>query len=86
MSKRTIYNQVRALAKPYVGAHINYMGEEVKVWSCIEGGNEYPENIEPGKILEVSNEGILVKVPDGAVKLIQCEFSKLPSVGEYFYE
>ncbi|WP_408641721.1 DUF4422 domain-containing protein [Sporofaciens musculi] len=36
MSVRAIYNLVRALAKPYVGAHFEYQGLEYKVWKVKE--------------------------------------------------
>ena len=32
MTSQAIYNLVRALTKPYVGAHINYKEKEIIVW------------------------------------------------------
>jgi len=31
----TIYNLVRALTKPYVGAHIEYNGKDIKIWNLM---------------------------------------------------
>ena len=40
-------------------------------------------NIESGKVLDISEDKILVKTYDGAIKIIRHEFKKLPNVGEY---
>ncbi|MFD0749654.1 formyltransferase family protein [Mucilaginibacter calamicampi] len=83
MNSRTIFNLVRALTLPYVGAHIELAnGEDVKVWAIII--DDHPnENIEPGKILNVSDNHIKVKTADGAVILTEHEFTQIPSVGTY---
>jgi len=83
MCSYAIYNLVRALTKPYVGAHLVYNGEEVKVWKVKEEDCNL-ENIEPGKVLEVKNGTILVKCYDRAIRIIEHEFKQLPKVGEYF--
>ncbi|GAB2770400.1 methionyl-tRNA formyltransferase [Salinimicrobium soli] len=82
MSSRAIYNLVRALTKPYFGAHLYYNNKEVKIWKVKEedySGN----NIEPGKILNVEEGEILVKTYDGAIKILCHEFQKMPLKGEY---
>ena len=69
MSARSIHNLVRGLAKPYVGAQFEYSGQCIKVWkSSVEAS--WPENIEPGKILLVDSDGVVVKAGEGAVRLI----------------
>ena len=83
MTSEAIYNLVRALTKPYVGAHVLYNGEEVAVWK-VEKIYNVQENLESGKVLEVYNDTITVKTYDGAIKIIYHEFNKLPKVGEYF--
>ena len=60
MSADSINNLVRALSKPYPGAHFFYKEESIKVWKTKVVKNE-KKNIEPGKILAVSKNGILVK-------------------------
>lgn len=83
MSSRTIYNLVRALTRPYVGAHFVFKNHEYKVWKLKEIQYNGIDNIEPGKVLEVDvDESIVVRVSDGAVKLI--DFDRISvSKGEY---
>lgn len=54
MTSRAIYNLVRALTKPYVGAHVMYKAEEYKVWKSRERRIN-AINLEPGKVLAVKN-------------------------------
>ena len=82
MSSFSIYNLVRALTKPYVGAHLVYKGEEIKVWRVREEKCDLI-NIEPGKILEVKDNTILVKCGKNTIRILEHEFKKLPKVGEY---
>lgn len=82
MTSRAIYNLVRALTRPYIGAHVDYMGKPIKVWRAKEAGFG-PKNIEYGKVLDVKNKEITVKCYDGAVVLVEHEFEKLPQIGEY---
>lgn len=82
MSSRAIYNLVRALSRPYPGAHIDYNGKDVKIWKVVELPNRLP-NIEPGKILKCSTEGIYVKCYDGIVQIVEHQFTDLPQPGEY---
>ncbi|MDR1365993.1 MAG: hypothetical protein LBJ03_02785 [Holosporales bacterium] len=82
MSSMAIYNLVRALSKPYVGAHLIYNSKKVIVWKI----NEMPceaNNIEFGKILAVSDNSIDVKCYDGGIRILKHEFKTLPKVGEY---
>lgn len=82
MTSRALYNLIRALTKPYIGAHLLYNGEEIKVWKA----REIPftkTNIEPGKILDIQKTDILVKCYDNAILLTHHEFSEMPHKGEY---
>jgi methionyl-tRNA formyltransferase len=72
MGSRTVYNLVRALTRPYVGAHLCYQGQEIKVWKVREEASS-EKNIEPGKILGVDGNHILVKCYEGAVRIIDWE-------------
>jgi len=82
MTSQAIYNLVRALTKPYVGAHINYKDREIIVWKVkIVKNNQ--GNIECGKILNINRDKILVKTYDGAIKITHHEFKRLPNIGEY---
>jgi len=82
MSSRAIYNLVRGLSKPYVGAHVEYKGRDVKIWKVIEIENSQ-NNIEPGKVLEVSKKSFFIKTMDGAIEVLDHEFESLPKEGEY---
>ena len=72
MSAITIHNLVRGLTKPYIGAHIKYKDEIIKVWETkvIRGGEE---NIEPGKVISVDVKGVVVKAGENAIRLIKTE-------------
>ena len=82
MGSQAIYNLVRALTKPYVGAYINYKEKEITVWK-VEIIENKKNNIESGKVLDVNENKILVKTYDGAIKITHHEFKKLPNIGEY---
>lgn len=82
MADRSIYNLVRALTHPYVGAHLVYREKEVKIWRAEVVGCNL-DNIEPGKILSQKDCGILVKCGIGAIWLDCAEFDSMPKVGEY---
>lgn len=82
MSSNAIYNLVRALTKPYIGAFIEYKGEEISVWK-VEEVKLNVNNIEFGKVLENDGKSITVKTYDNAVKIIKHDFKELPKIGEY---
>jgi methionyl-tRNA formyltransferase len=82
MDSYSIYNLVRALTKPYIGAHLIYKGEEIKIWK-IQEEKYNTSNIEPGKVLLVENGEIVIKCGNGAVRIIEHEFVELPKKGEY---
>ena len=82
MAAVSIHNLVRGLSRPYVGAHFECEGEEIKVWrTSVE--KDALENIEPGKVLECNENGILVKAGIGAIRLHEIEPSISIRVGEY---
>jgi methionyl-tRNA formyltransferase len=82
MSARSIHNLVRALTRPYVGAHCLYRGADVKLWRTAlrEGA---PLNAEPGKVLARDGGRIVVKCGEGAVELVEHELPDLPPPGSY---
>lgn len=82
MPSRAIYNLARALSRPYPGAHVVYNGNDVKIWKVAELPNRL-DNIEPGKILKCSPEGIDVKCYNGVVRIVEHEFTDIPQPGEY---
>jgi methionyl-tRNA formyltransferase len=83
MDSRRIYDLVRGLTRPFVGAHCVYKSTLVKVWKAREVNEPISGNLEPGKILDVTGGMIRVKTFGGAIELLEHEFSVLPVPGEY---
>jgi len=82
MSTRAISCLVRALTRPYVGAHFMHHSMPFTVWACREA--DWPErNIEPGKVLKRDGASLLVKTFDGAVWLNEHTCAHPPEPGEY---
>lgn len=82
MSSKSIYNLVRSLTKPYVGAHYLYDDEEIKVWKVMEMIDPSYHNIEPGKIIKVYKDSFVIKTGDNLLQV----FGAVPSeiqVGSY---
>lgn len=84
LSTKQICNLVRALTKPYVGAHIEIEKKNYVVWKVEEGGTESLSiNIEPGKVLNIVENKIQIKTGDGSVWLVKHELKPLPKIGTY---
>jgi methionyl-tRNA formyltransferase len=87
MSSRAIYNLVRALTKPYVGAHCLIKEKEYKIWKTEIVDDEYEniQNIEPGKVLKMNCESstVDVKTYDGAIRILKHEINDLDLLGNY---
>ncbi|MFH1478598.1 MAG: formyltransferase family protein [Candidatus Omnitrophota bacterium] len=82
MTSRGVYNLVRALTKPYIGAHIFYNDVNIKIWEAKEV-ELTQDNIESGKVLDITDNKILVKCYNNAVILTKHEFNEFPKIGEY---
>ena len=66
MSDTSINNLVRALTVPYVGAHFEYNGNEIKVWKTEIAKCEADwDRFEPGKVLKTENGIIWVNAGRG---------------------
>lgn len=85
MTADSVYNLIRALTYPYVGAHCVYRGEMIKIWKAdlLTATNAGIENIEPGKIINSEGQRISVKCGSGIITLTKHEFLKIPQSGEY---
>jgi methionyl-tRNA formyltransferase len=82
MSAESIYNLVRALTRPYVGAHCLFAGEEVKIWRvepCADG----PAHLEPGKVIKMHGSELVVRSGEGSIRIIEHEFLRVPPEGSY---
>ena len=82
MDADAIHKLVRALTRPYVGAHCEFSGKAVPVWK-VEIGPPAPANLEPGRVLEIHGRDILVKCQGGSLRLIEHGFDPLPQPGSY---
>ncbi len=70
MSYFIIERLVKALNKPYVGAHIIVNGKKIQIFKVKKGkSGKIFENLEPGKIIKISNNFVLVKCYDTVVKI-----------------
>lgn len=84
MSTQLICNLVRALTKPYAGAHLSIGGNNYSVWKVEKGERlSLPANIEPGKILRIEGNKIEVKTGNGSVWLVDHEIKDLELVGRF---
>jgi methionyl-tRNA formyltransferase len=85
MSSLAIYNLVKSLTKPYVGAHFMFDGKEVKVWAVKEIITDQYKNIEPGKVVKyVSPNNFYVKAFDNLINVIDCDNVDIKE-GAYLY-
>lgn len=82
MSADSVVNLIRALTRPYPGAHFVSGDSEVIVWRAAKVA-EAPENLEPGKVIGLEDEGPVVKCGEGTVQLLETEPSFNPHVGQY---
>ncbi|NQT23520.1 MAG: methionyl-tRNA formyltransferase [Candidatus Omnitrophica bacterium] len=84
MSSEEIYNLVRALAGPYVGAHCNTVGKNIKIWKT-RILQERPElkSLRPGKIINIEGRRIIIKTGNGLIELLDHEFELMPEIGDY---
>ena len=71
MSAQTIYNLIRALAPPYPCAEFRFGEKFIKVSKCSIILGKFPENIEPGYILEKGTNSLLVKVEGSDAVLLE---------------
>lgn len=83
MSSRAVYNLIRALSHPYVGAQFLYGDKKIKIWRAEEVIDDHFRNIEPGKIIKYhSQNDFYVKTYDNLIHVLECdEFSA--KEGEY---
>ncbi len=72
MSSFSIHQLVKALTKPYPGASFVYKKRNYVVWET-EVVECFLFNLEPGKVISCSREGIVIKTGDSAIKLLKIE-------------
>lgn len=77
-----IHNLVRALTRPYPGAHAVIGDRDVPVWRTHLSAGRV-DGVEPGKVLEVDGRTVTVQCGVGAITLVEHGFERLPSKGDY---
>lgn len=78
-----IFNLVRALTKPYIGAEFRVEDQTVKLWKCEVFEQKVARDIEPGKVLSVKSYGTVIKAGEGAIRLLQTGKMPLLREGDY---
>lgn len=74
MSSRAIYNLVRALTHPYIGAYFLYGEKKIQVWKVEEIEGTGYQNIEPGKVIKyVNSSDFYVKAYDNIIHVLDSE-------------
>ena len=82
MPARGVYNLVRGLTKPYVGAHLEHEGRKITIWEV----SELPDNrinIEPGAVIFRDEHVIHVKCGIDSVEIKTEFFDEVPNPGDY---
>ena len=82
MDAGSIRNLVRALARPYPGAHFLVADREVKLWR-VEVEADSRQNIEPGRVIAVDSRGPLVKAGKDAIRILELQPSITLAEGQY---
>lgn len=85
MSTDAILRLIRALTKPYIGAHAVYKGEDFIIWKAEEvvKYNATFDNFEPGKVVATDGNTFIVKTDDSLIKIVEHEWKTIPTQGEY---
>lgn len=83
MNAKTILQLIKALTKPYVGAHFEYNNVDIIIWRAKILECYDIENIEPGKIVNVNENSFVVKTGDKLVQILEYEGDFIPREGEY---
>jgi methionyl-tRNA formyltransferase len=74
--KERIHNWVRAQTRPYPGAFTFYQGEKLIIYQIAFDAYGFQDKDENGKIMDIQNEQLIVKTPNGAIRIIDYEFNK----------
>ncbi len=81
---REIYNLVRALTRPYPGAHMIYRGVEYKVWRVKEAASHSPARAREGEVLMSDSKTSEFKVQcgEGVIHVVEHDLKPVPRAGE----
>ena len=83
-SARTVWNLIRALARPYIGAHTFHGDSRLTVWRAsmvpevlLPAG---AEDSQPGQMVAVGPDGPIVRTGEGFVRIEEWEGTSVPVV------
>jgi methionyl-tRNA formyltransferase len=82
MPAQGIYNLVRALTTPYIGAHCVIGDKNAKVWK-VKPISIPERDIEPGKVIYIDGNQVTVKCGEDGIVLLDHELPYLPTEGSY---
>lgn len=84
MTADAIHNLIRALAPPYPGAEFLLGDKYIVVKKSRLSDAVVPRNFEPGKVLAIEHNSILVKCDsDSSIWIENIELDELPKIGDY---
>lgn len=83
MPANGIYNLIRALSEPYVGAHFIYRDKMIKVWDSVIVDLLDVQNIEAGKVLSKKDNGITIKCGEQCLTMKKFDPFEGLQVGDY---
>lgn len=70
---RNLYDWIRALSQPYPGAFTFYKEKKLLIWKSRLINEKNIDN-EPGIIIDIDDEGLLVSAGEGTIKLTSIQF------------
>ena len=82
MSANSIYNLVRSLSEPYVGAHFKFNDQDIKIWNSKVIINNC-NNMEPGKVIGYKENSPIVKCGQDSIVLLDIVPKINIKIGEY---
>lgn len=83
MNAVDIHNLVRALARPYVGAHFISKNKIFKVWKSQISNEKIGKYAEPGRVLQIKNNKVLIKCNRSIIALIEIDPKHNLNEGDY---
>jgi methionyl-tRNA formyltransferase len=75
----TTYNLIRALARPYVGAHTHLGDQKVRIWKTKLPQDSLPvekQGLEPGTVFASEDGEFNVGTGDGYLTILECELPR----------
>ena len=82
MSSISIYNLIRGLSRPYIGAEFYHNDNKYKVWDSKVFLTKH-KNIEPGKVIKKIDQNLVIKTGTDAIEIKEIEPYLDIDIGEY---